>query len=86
MWDVFGNHLDKVPMDEVFNLSEAEVDAFTSMKHHSFEISLAIATRSSMPSTEISQRYSEWRVIESINTAADKCDNFKQLAQIDKLR
>ena len=54
LWDVFGNHLDKVPMEEVFNLSEAEVDAFTSMKHHSFEITLAIVTRSSMPSAEVS--------------------------------
>ena len=54
MWDVFGNHLDKVPMDEVFNLSEAEVEAFTSMKHHSFEITLAMVTRSRMPSGEVS--------------------------------
>ncbi len=50
---MFGNHLNKVPMDEVFNLSEPEVDAFTSMKHHSFEISLAMVTRSSMPSAEV---------------------------------
>ena len=76
MWDVFGNHLDQVPMEEVFSLSEAEVEAFTSMKHHSFEISLAMATRSSMPSTEVSKRYSEWKVIDSINKAAGKCDNF----------
>ena len=79
LWDVFGNHLDKVPMEEVFNLSDAEVDAFTSMKHHSFEITLAMVTRSSMPSAEVSQRYSEWAVIESINKAADKCDSVKQL-------
>jgi len=86
LWDVFGNHLDKVPMEEVFNLSEPEVDAFTSMKHHSFEISLAMISRGSMPSSEVSQRYSEWRVIESINKVADRCDCVKELAQIDKLR
>ena len=79
LWDVFGNHLDKVPMEDVFNLSEAEVDAFTSMKHHSFEISLAMATRSSMPSAQVSQKYSEWRVIENINKAADQCDSVKQV-------
>jgi hypothetical protein len=66
-------------MEEVFNLSEVEVDVFTSMKHHSFEISLAVATRSIMPSVEVLQRYSEWRVIENINKAADQCDSVKQV-------
>ncbi len=36
LWDVFGNNLHKVPTEDVFNLSEAEVEAFTCMKHHSF--------------------------------------------------
>ena len=39
-----------------------------------------------MPSTQVSLRYSESRVIESINKVADQCDSVKQFAEIDKLR
>ena len=86
MWDVFGSHLDKVPSEEIFKLSDAEIEAFSCMKHHSFQTSLAMVTKSSMPSAEIMKQHSEWHLIENINKAAKACNDIKQLAEIDCLR
>ena len=63
LWDVFGKHLDRVPSEEVFKLSETEVEAFSCLKHHSFETTLALATKVGMASAEIKQKYSEWTLI-----------------------
>ena len=49
LWDVFGKHLDRVAAEEVFKLSEAEVEAFTDLKNHGFKTSLATVTRNILP-------------------------------------
>jgi len=83
---VFGNHLDRVPAEEVFKLSEAEIEAFSCMKNHAFKTNLALVTNSSMPSAEVAQRYSEWQLVESINKAALRCTTVNDYAKIDHLR
>ncbi len=50
LWKVFGAQLDKVPIEEVFKLSEREVEAFGVLKHLSIEGSLAKATKQSLMS------------------------------------
>ena len=82
---MFGNHLHKVPAEEIFKLSQAEVEAFTSMKHHAFQNNLALVTNSNMPSAEVAKRYSEWQLVENINKAADKCRSVNELAQVYRL-
>jgi hypothetical protein len=77
--------LHKVSSDEIFKLSEEEVEAFTSMKHHAFQNDIAMVSNSNMPSAKVAQRYSEWQLIENINKAADKCRSVNELAQVYRL-
>jgi len=49
LWDVSGRALETVSAEEVFKLSTAEIEAFTSLRNHALEVTLAIATKSPVP-------------------------------------
>jgi len=49
LWDIFGDELELVLAEEVFQLSSAEIDAFTCLKYHHVETVLALITKQEAP-------------------------------------
>ena len=88
LWDVFGASLDRVPIEEVHKLSQAEIDAFTCLRHHAVERSLALATKSGVPSAKVRDNLgdSENALLSRIDTAARACQTVPELAAVEALR
>ena len=88
LWDVFGNQLERVPTEEVFKLSTAEIEAFTCLKHHQIETVLAQTTRRGPPPTIVNQHagQAEVQLKARVDSAAIACETVKDLAAVEGLR
>jgi len=88
LWDVFGNQLERVPTDDVFKLSSAEIEAFTCLKHHQVETALAVTTRRGAPPAMVNQQVgqAETQLKAKVDSAAIACESVKDLAAVEAIR